>query len=415
MPLPDFGNLKESDWMAACVSQVASEGKPQDQAVAICKAEWDKHQASKFEPKSKIEVLADIKKLFDKNGYQIDDDKLVALYSAFNPQTTRQRFSLSYAPIVSEENVFEIKVFPRRRVYIEKERRYLTFDSKLFQDMIANFKNEKLFKPFVDNEHQLGEKYADVLDLYEKTGGLYARVKLNDKGVDVIKNNRYSYISPEWGDRIDTEMRPHKNVLWAITLTNIPALEGLNPTLQEQIRLNRKIGGSHMTFKEKLSKLEGKVSTISLASEDSVAAMPDMINEILGMLKEAVAKIEEITGQKDVAEKTAKEVQDKLNKIESATKEAEKASFFEDAVRLGKLEAGEVEDWKGQYDKSPDFVRMMISKRPEKQTVQMTASAPASGSTKLEKLDYDIMRDQGFMKADGSYDEARYIREVKGE
>ena len=419
MPNPADYKTKE-EFLKVCIPAMVTEGKAQDQAVAACGAIWEQKSALNTDPvevkqKSKIEILADMKRLMEKNGYTVPEEKLLEFYSILSSTNKlNHRFALSYIPVPTEENVYEIKVFPRKKVYIEHEKKYIDLNSRLFSQIIQNFKNEKLFKPFIDEMHKLGQKFGDVLEIYEKTNGLYARVKFNDDGIEAVKSNRFSYISPEWGDRIDTEMTLHKNVLWAITLTNIPALEGENPTLQSQIRLQKNIiGGKRMNYRERLSKFEGALSNYKFEGEAGM--MPDVVAEVLATLKDAIAKIEELTGQKEMAEKTATEVQDKLNKIETEKYEAERAAFFEKAVSDGQIEPKEVEDWKEQYKLSKDFVVKIIGMRPKKSSLQKSVIATKEiDNTKLQKHDEAIMEEYGYKLPDGSYDVERYNKEILG-
>jgi len=55
----------------------------------------------------------------------------------------------------------------------------------------------------------------------------------------------------------------------------------------------------------------------------------------------------------------------------------------------------------------------MISMRPKKSSAQLSVGRVESNTT-LSKEDYIIMEKQGFQNADGSYDTARYLRDVIG-
>jgi len=226
---------------------------------------------------------------------------------------------------------------------------------------------------------------------------------------------RYSYVSPEFGTRKDLDGIEHRNALWAVTLTNIPAFEGKIRPLQDQVRFEKINGGNRMDLKTRLAKYEGQMSTIRFAAD--AAPMDPAVGEMLGglveSLKEAIAKIEELTGQKAVAEEAAEVAQASLTKIQSEKAEAEKSAFFEASVKDGQLEPAELDDWRSQYDVSKDFVVKMISMRPKKSSAQLSVGRVESNTT-LSKEDYIIMEKQGFQNADGSYDTARYLRDVIG-
>jgi len=406
MPLPEIGNKDESTYMKECVPMMINEGKDQEQAVAICMTNFRKSTSIEQErkPKSKIEVMSDIKKLFDKNGFSITDDKILEIFDTIGESS---KFELQIHQL-DKSTQYEIKVFPKKRVYIDHEGKYLELNDAMFDQIITNFKNEKLFKPFVDEQHKRGEKFGDILDLYKKDDGLYAKINLNSRGQTVVKDNIYSYVSPEWGDRVDTEKELHKNVLLAITLTNIPALEGENPKLQDQIRLEKIKGGNMVVseVKEKLAKFEGSLNH----KLQDAPAMPGL-DEIIAMMKEMLAKMEELTGQKEVAEQKAEEFQAKLSKIEEEKHIDEKERFFESATRDGQIDPKEVEDWKLEYDRSKDFVVKMISMKPKKSSIQLTRTNLES-KTELENIDYHVMDQMGYKRPDGAYDIDRYKKEV---
>jgi phage I-like protein len=440
VPNPNNYNSQE-EWMKVCIPQVMNEGLDAEAAKGKCYGMWQNkatgqivpdNSATPQEKKSKIEILNQIKKLIEKNGYAISDEKILEMFGVIQ----EGKGYLTKLNRKLDKNTHEIKVFPKKTVYIEKYDEYINFDDKLFGEMIDSFNCPKLFKPYIDEDHQLGEKYADIIDLYIKPDGLYAKVQLNEKGINAIKNNIYSYISPEWGDRTDTDGDLHKNVLWAITLTNIPALEGENPKLQDQIRnLSKKLyGGNRMDLRNKLSNLEGRVSNYKL--QDEAPVMPPEIMEAIQMIKDAVAKIDELTqinqqqeeqmaniaAEKEVAEKLAEDYKTKFDTIEAQKKEAEKEAFFTDVVSNGQLEAGEVEDWKLQYDKSKDFVVKILTSKPKKELGTQKTTTSLSGKNedevivngkkiKLTQEDYDIMAAQKFDRYKPQ-DVERYVRDV---
>jgi hypothetical protein len=167
-----------------------------------------------------------------------------------------------------------------------------------------------------------------------------------------------------------------------------------------------------MTVKETFANFQGRVSALKFANE-TPGDMTGILTELMDTLKTWVTKIEELTGQKQVAEDAAVEAQAALNKINTEKSEAEKNLFFETAIKEGQLEIAELEDWKAQFDVSKEFVVKMIGMRPKKSSGQMSMSK-ISTSSKLAKDDYLVMDKQGFRNADGTYDEARYIRDVLG-
>ncbi len=435
MPKPNDFNDK-NEWMKVCVNQFVGEGKSQDQAVAQCLEMWQNKNTGVMKPveekKSKIEILNSVKKLVEKSGYRISDEKILEMFGVIeNGKGFLQKLNKK---LDGNKDVFEIKVFPKKTVYIEKYDEYVNFDDKLFSQMIEAFNCPKLFKPYMDVDHELKEKYLEILELENKEDGLYAKVQPNEKGKYAIKNNIYSYISPEWGDRTDLDGEIHKNVLWAITLTNIPALEGENPRLQDQIKLSKNIKGERkMELSKRLLKLEGKLENYRL--QDDAPVMSPELMEAINMLKEAISKIDELTmqnqeiveqkeealSQKEVAEKTAFEYKQKHDQIEFEKKEAEKENFFVDVVTNGQLNPAEVEDWKLQYDKSKDFVIKILSARPKLENSQKVTSRMDSKNIdkislggkdyKLTETDYKIMNQYKYDRHNPS-DVDRYVKEI---
>lgn len=430
MPNPsDFNN--ESDFMKECISKMVGEGKEQDQAVAACSSMWSKKLATPppvdpnakpaapptgapaevKPPKGKIEILAEIKKLLEKNGFTVGDDKLLSFFQTLTPEKTDTVINKFSLKIIENNGTYEIKIFPRKEVYIDKYKKRLNFDSNFFLQVINNFQNAGLFKPYMDLEHKLGEKYAEIIALEEKDDGLYAKINLNASGMELVKNNKYSYISPEWGDRVDTNGLKHSNVLWSVTLTNVPALEGELPSLQEQIKLSK---GEKMNLKENLLKLEGRLTSYRLAGEPAAAAIPPELLDAIAMLKEAIAKIDELTGQKEVAEEAATEAQAAMNVMQKEKLEKERDQFFKECLQNGQIEANEIDDWKLQYNISKDFVVKMLSSKPIKNGNNKSLSATKQKtSNDLDNEDYWIMSNRG-MNPDDPKDVRRYKNEVLG-
>lgn len=356
--------------------------------------------------KSKIEIMAEIKKLFEKNNIVCDDEKILTF---FNSISSGEGYKKDFTVKLSKDKKQIIKVFPLGKVFVEKYNDYFEFTNIFFDEIINNFNNTKLFKPYGDENHELGVKYFEILDLEKKEDGLYAQIELNDLGIQAIKNNRYSYISPEWGSRVDTDGTKYENVLWAITLTNIPALEGLNPTLQDQIKLNKK--EAKMDFKLSLANLEGRIANKRLA-EDPQNMLPPEILDALAIIKEAIAKIDELTQGKQVAEEQAQAAQAQAAVLMTEKSEKEKQDFFDNAVSKGKIEIKELELMKANYDKSKEFIITLVNARPEKSSNQLT-STKINKDVDLTDEDYFVMEKNGLDK-NKPEDVKRYKMIIRG-
>lgn len=371
-------------------------------------------------PKSKFDILSSFKKMVEKNGLSISEDVLIKMFGMFGAQQDKKIFSLHNNVISLDVKMGDtakqvIKIFPKKTVYIDKYDESVSFDDLLFDQMIENFNNNSLFKPYVDIEHKLGEKYADITQLIKREDGLFAEIQLNELGLDAISKNKYSYISPQWGDRTDTEHILHSNVLWAATLTNVPALEGELPKLQEQIRLTKNQGGTMDTkeLSKKAALLEGKASTMKLQEDGGGAESLPVIMEAVQMIREAVAKIDEVTQQKDVAEEEAMQFKKTLAEIEQQSLEKEQKEFFELMVKDGKLQPAEVDEWSKHYATSKDskeFVKRTLSSRPGEKSYQLSVSGTNENHS-LSKEDIEIAESTGWDMSDPK-EVKRYKKEV---
>lgn len=437
----NFNTFEE--FIISAIPVFVEQGISEDEAMEQCKSRWAVKGAAATLPnepvkKSKLEIMIAVKKLFERSGLQTTDEKILEIFKMLDG--SNGTLSKLNKKLDSSKNTHDIQVFPKKTVYIEKYDERVNFDDKLFDEMILGFKCDKLFKPYIDENHELGIKYANIIDLYKNETGLFAKIELNERGKLAIKNNDYSYISPEWGDRTDTDGVLHKNVLWAITLTNIPALEGENPRLQDQIKLTKRNisnGGNNMsmTLSQRLANLEGKVSTYKL-QDGQAPIMPPEIIDAIQMIKDALLKIDELTMQNqevieekqaalkkiEVAEKTALETQEKLKAIELEKNNAEKEAFFELAVKENRVEPSEVDMWKEQYDKSPDFVtKYLSSKEKQENQRQSTTNTLSTNSDdifiyngKKYKFDTFAYKNMKLNKFDRTKteDKERYIDEV---
>lgn len=421
MPDPKAYNSQE-EFMKVCVPTMINEGKSQDMAVAACSSIWSNKaaevtgvQPEQKKSKSKLELLSEFKKNLEKNGYNLEDDKLESLLQHIAatgklPELNRYNHSVK---LEKNAPVQTIKVFPRKQCYFEKYDKYVDFNDELFDQMIENFNNPKLFKPYMDIDHKLEEKNADVLGLEKRNDGLYAKIQLNNLGLENIKNNKYSYISPEWGPRTDTEKKLHENVLWAITLTNIPAFEGELPKLQDQMRLTKKKEGSAMS-NTRLIKLASDMEKLNFKNQIKLADMPAespaidpvIIEEAIAMINELSAKLQEAVGQKEQAEEQVQEMNKKAE-------EKEMTDYIEDAVKLGKIDAKDQEIFVKLWKTNKEDVKILIDSKEVKQNNKLSLSLKQDDKG-LEKEDYEIMDKQGYRKDDGSYDIARYKKAIGG-
>lgn len=237
----------------------------------------------------------------------------------------------------------EIQVFPRGEHIINNKIR--KFDDEFFKKIIESFNTDSLSKPYIDKNHKRAESYGDIMDLYIKPEGLFAKIKLNKKGTELIKDSEYKYVSPMYGPRTDTKGKEYEYVLYNISLTNNPALEGTLPQLQEQIQLE---GEKNMEKKELLEKI---LASGIVKLEDENADFDTKITEVLGKLYEKLQEISEMALQ-------IKTLQDEkaalTSKVEEQEKEIKKAIEEKEKLEKEKLEKEATERIKmaveqGQY------------------------------------------------------------------
>ena len=237
----------------------------------------------------------------------------------------------------------EIQVFPRGEHIINNKIR--KFDNEFFQKIIESFNSDNLSKPYIDKNHKRAESYGDIMDLYIKPEGLFAKIKLNKKGTELIKDSEYKYVSPMYGPRTDTKGKEYEYVLYNISLTNNPALEGTLPQLQEQIQLE---GERNMEKKELLKKI---LASGMVKLEDEDADFDAKITDVLGKLYEKLQEISEMALQ-------IKTLQDEkaalTSKVEEQEKEIKKAIEEKEKLEKEKLEKEATERIKmaveqGQY------------------------------------------------------------------
>ena len=334
---------------------------------------------------------------------------------------TKSAFMLLKKEVELTESVQTIQVFPEGKVYIGQYDSVMDCDEKFFNQMITNFNDPALSKPYIDVDHEFKVSYGDIDEFFIKDNKFYMKARLNTKGIAAIKNREYKYISPAFGDVIDTAGVEHKNVLIAVTLTNNPALMGLMPSLQEQVKLsgvtNLKIGTYKLEKETPKVKQGGKMLRLTrllnlqeLANEDAIMAA---VMAVQKSLEETLGAIKVITEQKDAAVAEAEGLSKQIEESELAIKTKEKDNFFELAIKNGQLEIKEADDWKGMYDKDSAFVVKMIGGRTKKTEGQKSLTSDKAGTKELSKQDREIMESEG-MDPDKPEDVKKYTKYVLG-
>lgn len=309
-----------------------------------------------------------------------------------------------------------VQIFPRGKVYIEHYDETLNCNDEFYKQMMIAFESKTLHKPFIDVNHEFKESYGsiDYLEIREK--GLFAAITLNENGVKAIKNNEYKYISPAFGNVTDNKGNKYENALIAVTLTNIPALQGTLPTLQEQLKLSGQLDDIKILSFEKPHKNGGKTmkklanffGLNAEASEDSIINEAEKKIQTLEVrASKAEKSLEAVKLERDTAVNELEKASEKLKAIELEAHEKEKKAFFDSVREEGKVEIKELEMWENHYDENKDFVIKVLSARTAKPKGQQTTTS-GGDSKKLTAEDEAIMLDRG-MDPDNPEDAKKYL------
>jgi len=366
--------------------------------------------------KSKIEILAEIKKLLDKNGIEINEEVIIGLLDSMKKgilpvQMTAERtlFELqAVQPILDNQRIL---VFPRGKFWIQKYQRNIEFNDLFFNDVEKNFVNVSLSKPYIDKNHEHNDSFGNILNWERDKNGLYGIIKLNQFGIDLVKQGVFSSISPCFGDIEDNKGNKIKNYVATISLTNEPALMGNLPVLQEQMNLSFFVNDNNKRRSNKMNELtyKGLSKFVSLAAEVSPDAVMAAMPEILKALEDLTAKVQELTGQAVVKdEKIA--AQDAANaqmnsqlttiRVEQLTKEANEV--IQKAVELGKYNPSEkfIELKKAEYIENPEKIKKELSLIPENKALNNLTTGNKETMEELTFSDEDLE----IIKASGKYD-----------
>lgn len=296
-------------------------------------AQTQSTQPAQAPPKTKVDMIAEIKKLLVKNNMTIDDNSLLALIEKIQIQgmSMKARIDLLELQVLQPvEDEQEIIALPRGKHYVVTRtfQGWVDFNDQLFKNIISNFENKELSAPYIDKEHDRAESFGDILGFRIGDKGLFSKIKLNKFGTELIKERAYKYISPTITNHIDTKGNKITDWLATISLVNSPALLGAMPALQDQLSLqlsvfqnkekNKKMDNlilqsNFNKINEMLVKFSGK--SLSLAGEISPEAVAAVLSDIMKMLEDLMAKIQELTGQKDAADKTAADATAAANEV----------------------------------------------------------------------------------------------------
>lgn len=297
-----------------------------------------------------------------------------------------------------------VLVFPRGKHYINKYSMVLNFDDKFFNSVEKWWKGSTFIKPYLDKNHEMGEKYGDFTEYRITDKGMEMLLVLNDAGKEVVKSGKFEYLSPYFGKMKDSTGTEYDNVVMSVSLVNQPALMVLKK-LKDQISLsldgddNSTKGGSPMDELRKL--IAGKLK-LSLAADDSsiLAEIEALINSgiTIEQLQAKIAEMKAAMDEQEMALKKAveeKEVACKaLAAIEKKTLESKAVTVIDEAIKLGQFHPSLKELKVAQYLSDKDSVMKELSVVPKKEaSKQITTSI---GGIELSAEDRDILLSAGY-------------------
>ena len=212
----------------------------------------------------------------------------------------------------------------------------MVLDDRVFDEMISNYDRNVRRRVPVDIDHCMnGETKAGgwITKLFNKEDGLWAAVKWNKLGKELVGEEIYKMISAEWSfDYIDPQKSTHHGaVLVAATLTNRPLMQSM-PTITASDKNLTNPNSIMLLFNQDINKEKNMPTIIDIlkkpVSERTEEELKFLTDNEADLTDEQKTQLET---EKTEAEETArveKEEQDKKDaeekvKIEEEAKEAE--------------------------------------------------------------------------------------------
>jgi len=267
----------------------------------------------------------------------------------------------------------DILIFPKGKFFIQHLKETIEFNEEFFNEILDSFKDEKLVKPFIDKNHEKKESFGDVIELYVAEDGMHAKVQLNDNGIELIKGREYRYISPWFGSFTDTEGKEHKWVLFSISLTNIPALSGALPELQEQMQLEM-MSKTNIAF-EKMLTIAKQKGWISLQDEEKdfdtrVAELLEALYNQLLTLSDTASQVDTLLKEKEVLQEKVSQQEKQINEMNQKQLEKEADEVIKQAIEQGQYHISLYEFKRQQYIQDKQMILKELSLIPKKQNVK---------------------------------------------
>ena len=280
--------------------------------------------------------------------------------------------TLPPAEIEPTEKEQIVCVFPFENLWLEDYQRWQEFTEVHAREVVANFENPDVIKPIIDKEHEYKESFGDIVRLFidERNGirGLFAEIKLNPMGFELVKNRVYKGLSPALKPYTDVKKQTHQNVLWALSLVNFQGLGTTTPSIQEQLELKKNIERDSM----KNLAVELGISPDSGETQilEKIRGLRVQLETAQKEKDEKEKKIVEMeTGQNEM-NKIITTLQAKINELLESMKMAEEAKADEEAekavemgIQQGKIERELKEIYKKRYKSDRESFNLEMSVR----------------------------------------------------
>lgn len=306
-----------------------------------------------------------------------------------------------------------VMVFPRGEHYIDKYETTLNFNDKFFSSIEKWWKGSTFKKPYLDKGHAFDEKYGEFTEYRITDKGMEMYLILNDEGKALVKSDKYSYLSPFFGNMKDSSGKKFENVVLAVSLVNSPALMVLDK-IKDQIALsikgneNKIKGGSQVEIREllasklKLSFAADDMSILTRIDEllNAGATIDDLKAEIQTM-KDELKSANDKLAESELACKTArdekKKMSDELSIIKTKQLNDEAVSVIDEAIKLGQYHPSLKEMKVESYIKDKDSVMKELAVIPKvEKKGQITSSNVESFSCSITEEDKKIFEDAGY-------------------
>jgi len=308
----------------------------------------------------------------------------------------RLRFNLGFQTLLTKDGnpSSEIQLF-KLGSFVHWSGTEFTVDEFFMNSMIANFdamkaeaKDPEHVIP-IDFNHGSLEYGAEeskaggwISELSKRDDGLYARVTWTKAAAEMIKEQEFRFISPEFATGASDEFGEDIEgaILYAAALTNRPFLKGMAPvTLNKGRRERESVSEGENTMKERLIQLfalakDAGEDAIVLAAKGASASL-EAIRTGLGLKEgDVTAAVLALKQERDKLTTSLKEATDEIVNIKAAAVEKEATAKVEAAVKEGKIPPKAKAEWLAIAKENPERFDKLVASQ------QIVPMGPVGGS-----------------------------------